>query len=132
MKAQFHLPELPSTDAPVLDRQYISDLGEELESLPRALAFLSSYRELLPDRLASISSAVCAGDGDTATDRAISLKVTSVMVGALQLAAYAEMLETRVGRGDWGGAELLLDVLERAAAAVQTATEVVLHNICRD
>lgn len=132
MNVLFHARDLPGADVPVLDRQYMSQLGEELESVPRALAFLSSYLQLLPARLASISSAVRAGDADTGMDRAISLKVTSAMVGALQLAAYAEVLETLVGRGDWGAAELLLDVLERAAAGVQTASKGVLHNICRD
>jgi hypothetical protein len=48
---------------------------------------------MLPDRLSKVSTAVCSADGDTAMDRALSLKVTSTMVGALHLAAWPRLWE---------------------------------------
>ena len=120
---------LPALGLPVLDPRCITDLGEELESLPGALDFLSSYLELLPDRLGAISAAVRAADGDAAMDRALSLKVTSTMVGAVQLAALAEALEPPVRGGDWLTLDAMLHVLAPAAAAVRKAGAAVVNGL---
>ncbi|MDQ0800088.1 Hpt domain-containing protein [Arthrobacter sp. SLBN-112] len=117
----------PALDLPVLDPRCLGVLGEELESLSGALAFMASYLDLLPDRLASVCAAVRTADEDTAMDRALSLKVTSSMVGALQLAALAGTMEALVCRGDWPGAEPLLDVLAPAVAAVRAAGAAVVN-----
>ena len=125
-----HLPVLDSvTDLPVVDPRCIADLGEDLDSSAGAHAFLSSYLEMLQDRLSTVSTAVCAADGDSAMDRALSLKVTSTMVGALQLAALAETMEALICRGDWAAAEPLLDLLAPAVAAVRTAGAVVVNGL---
>lgn len=52
--------------------------------------------------------------------RALSLKVTSTMVGALQLAALAETVEALICRGDWAATEPLLDLLAPAVRKVGT------------
>lgn len=126
-----HLSVLdPSTlELPVLDPQRVRHLGEELDSPAGAHEFLGAYLEMLPDRLAKVSNAVCAADDETAMDRALSLKVTSTMVGALQLAALAEAMEALVCRGDWVAAEPLLDVLAPAVAAVLKAGTVVVNGL---
>ncbi|WP_308930068.1 Hpt domain-containing protein [Arthrobacter sp. SLBN-112] len=116
-------------ELPVLDPRCVRHLGEELDSPAGAHAFLGTYLELLPDRLAKVRNAVRGGDGDTAMDRALSLKVTSTMVGALQLAALAEAMEALVFRGDWAAAEPLLDVLAPAVAAVLKAGAVVVNGL---
>lgn len=82
---------LSALGLPVLDPRCIHDRGE-MESLPGALDFLSSYLELLPDRLGAIRATVRAADGAAAMDGALSLRVTSTMAGAMQLAALAEAL----------------------------------------
>ena len=66
---------------------------------------------------------------DTAMDRALSLKVTSTMVGALQLAALAETMEALLCGGDWAAAEPLLEVLAPAVAAVRTAGGAVVNGL---
>jgi len=116
-------------ELPVLDPQRVRHLGEELDSPVGAHSFLGTYLELLPDRLAAVCQAVRGGDEETAMDRALSLKVTSTMVGALQLAALAEAMEALVCRGDWGAAEPLLDVLAPAVAAVLKAGTVVVNGL---
>ncbi|WP_371818121.1 Hpt domain-containing protein [Pseudarthrobacter sp. C4D7] len=120
---------LPMQRLPVLDPRRLADLGEELESHPGALSFLGSYLELLPDRLASVSAAVRAGDEAAAMDRALSLKVTSTMVGALQLAAVAEALEPLVCAGDWNALDGVLQDLAPAVAAVQKAGTAVVNGV---
>jgi HPt (histidine-containing phosphotransfer) domain-containing protein len=117
----------PASGLPVLDPQCIQQLGEELESLPAALSFLASYLNLLSDRLATICAAVGSADSDAAVDRTLSLKVTSDMVGARQLAALAEALEGLVCSEDWGSAEPLLEVLATAVAAVVAAGRTVIE-----
>ena len=116
-------------DLPVLDPRHVRDLGEELDSHAGARAFLRTYLEMLPDRLSSVCHAVRGGDGDTAMDRALSLKVTSTMVGALQLAALAESMEALLCGGDWAAAEPLLEVLAPAVAAVRTAGAAVVNGL---
>jgi HPt (histidine-containing phosphotransfer) domain-containing protein len=131
VRVSAHLSVLdPSAlDLPVLDPRCVRTLGEELDSPASAHAFLAAYLEVLPDRLATVSNAVCAADGDTAMDRALSLKVTSTMVGALQLAALAETMEALIYRRDWAAAEPLLEVLAPAVAAVLKAGAVVVNSL---
>ncbi|MGO4234699.1 Hpt domain-containing protein [Pseudarthrobacter sp. YAF2] len=129
MSAHLSVLDPSALELPVLDPRCVRDLGEELDSPAGAHAFLGAYLEMLPDRLAKVSNAVRGGDGDTATDRALSLKVTSTMVGALQLAALAEAMEALICRGDWAAAEPLLDVLAPAVAAVLKAGAVVVNGL---
>ena len=124
-----HLSVLDPLGLLVLDPQHVQDLGEQLDSPAGAHAFLGSYLEMLPEWLSTVAKAVCAGDGETAMDRALSLKVTSTMVGALQLAALDETMEALICRGDWAAAEPLLDVLAPAVAAVRTAGAVVVNGL---
>lgn len=112
---------------PVLDPKSLADLGEELDSMPMAVAFLGDYLELLPERLASVSAAIRSADRAAALDRAISLKITSTMVGAMQLAALAEAMEPLVCAGDWTALDRLLQVLAPAATAVQKAGAAVVN-----
>ncbi|MFF1881331.1 Hpt domain-containing protein [Pseudarthrobacter sp. NPDC058196] len=124
-----HLSVLDPLTLPVLDPQCVRDLGEELDGPAGAHAFLGAYLELLPDRLVRVSNAVSTGDEEAAMDRALSLKVTSTMVGALQLAALAETMESLVCRGDWAAAEPLLEVLAPAVAAVRKAGAAVVNGL---
>jgi hypothetical protein len=113
----------------VLDSRCLRAFGEELESLYGALAFLGSYLELLPARLASVAAAVHAAVGAAVMNRALSLKVTSTMVGALQLAAAAGALEPLVCAGDWTALDALLHVLAPAVAAVEKAGTAVVNGV---
>ncbi|MET1086940.1 MAG: Hpt domain-containing protein [Arthrobacter sp.] len=103
---------------PVLDLQYISDWGADLGEAA-ARDFLATYLELLPARLAGITSAVLAEDSDAAMERLISLKVTSAMVGALRLSALARDLELMVRAAAWRSARVVLTPLAEETAAVQ-------------
>ncbi|RAX17041.1 Hpt domain-containing protein [Pseudarthrobacter sp. AG30] len=129
VRVSAHLSVLDPLTLPVLDPRHVRDLGEELDSPAGAHAFLGTYLEMLPDRLASVCHAVRGGDWDTAMDRALSLKVTSTMVGALQLAALAETMEALMCRGDWAAAEPLLEVLAPAVAAVRKAGGAVVNGL---
>lgn len=129
MSAHLSVLHPSALDLPVLDPRCVRDLGEELDSPAGAHAFLGAYLEMLPDRLAKVRNAVWAADDETAMDRALSLKVTSTMVGALQLAALAEAMEALICRGDWAAAEPLLDVLAPAVAAVLKAGAVVVNGL---
>lgn len=108
---------------PVLDFQCIANLGEEMDNPAAAQAFLATYLELLPERLTYITAAVSVKDKEAALDRAVSLKVTSSMVGARQLAALSTELESLVRTAAWTSAAEALEPLGEAVQAVQRAVE---------
>lgn len=107
-----------STCLPVLDPECLRLLGEELGDPAGAAAFLAGYRELLPARMDSISCAVAAQDFEAAMDRVLSLKVTSTMVGARQLAGLSAELELLVRVESWAAARAAVHGLARAVAAL--------------
>lgn len=129
MSAHLSVLDPSAAQLPVLDPRCIRDLGEELDSPAGAHAFLGTYLEMLPDRLAKVGKAVSAADEETAMDRTLSLKVSSTMVGALQLAALAETMQVLVCRGDWAAAEPLLEVLAPAVTAVRKAGAAVFSGL---
>lgn len=103
---------------PVLDFQCIANLGEEMDNPAAAQAFLATYLELLPERLTCITAAVSVKDKEAALDRVVSLKVTSSMVGARQLAALSTELESLVRTAAWTSAAEALEPLGEAVQAV--------------
>jgi len=88
------LLELPVLDATVLD-----DLEEELAQTDLARNFAVDYASMWDQRLDRLATAVKCRDRATAIDAAISLKVSSAMVGGLRLARLAEKLEAAIRAG---------------------------------
>ncbi len=64
-------------------------------------------------------------------DRVLSLKVTSAMVGAVQLSVLTEGLEAMVRQGDWAVAEAAMETLGHAVAGARLAGAVLIHGYLR-
>jgi HPt (histidine-containing phosphotransfer) domain-containing protein len=60
-------------------------------------------------RCARLATAVHNQDMDSALDAAISLKISSAMVGGVRLAKLAELLETLIRQGEFGQGKVLME-----------------------
>lgn len=106
---------------PLVDGATLQELEEQLDGLELALRFARDYAAMWDKRLAKLTAAVQNRDVDAALDAAISLRITSAMVGGLRLARLAEILEDVLRRGDFSqGAALMERVAENG---VQTVSE---------
>ena len=77
---------------PTLDRrsmeQLIGEVGQDA-----AASFAAAYRQMLPARVQRIATALRQLDRDAAMDAALSLKTSSLMIGALKMAQICFRLE---------------------------------------
>lgn len=80
---------------PIVDHAVLAELRAELDA-GIYHGFITDYIGLLPRRLTRLEQAVQSMDGDAATDAIISLKTSSLMVGAVRLAALAVDFESRL------------------------------------
>ena len=64
------------------------------------LDLAANYRRILPQRVARLVRAVATDDVDETLEAALSLKVSSAMCGAHELAEAARVIEDDVRRGD--------------------------------
>ncbi|MHC6595093.1 Hpt domain-containing protein [Arthrobacter sp. C152] len=95
-----------------MDLTILRDLEDELE-LPLVRNFARDYIGMWEYRCQRLSTAVTCRDGrDGALDAAISLKVTSGMVGGLRLADLAGTFEDRIRQGAVQEAAILLNEIK--------------------
>ena len=90
---------LDGLELPVLDATVLDDLETELAQTDLARNFAVDYASMWEQRLDRLSAAVGCQDRAAALDAAISLKVSSAMVGGLRLARLAETLEAAIRAG---------------------------------
>ncbi len=84
-------------------------------------SLVGRYRDLLPDRVASVLARVAEQDVAAAMDRVLSLKVASATVGARELASLAGRVETDLSLGALDDALLHAQQLPRAACRADGA-----------
>ena len=105
-----------------LDGHVLESLGESLGDPHFARVLVEKYCTLLPGRIERLTTALHDHDVDTALDAAKSLRVSSTMVGALELAGLANLMEAEIRRGSVptarGVASALPDAQRRAEDAV--------------
>lgn len=81
-------------NAPLLERSVLNRLREELDDDEGIWkVFVQNFIALLPERLERIRQALTTGDTRGSMDAVLSLKTSSQMVGAEQLACLAMALE---------------------------------------
>ena len=80
----------------VLDRTALRRLSRAVDDDVFVRKFAARYRELLPGRVARISSSLRGHDVDLVLDAVLSLKVSSATVGAQELAELAGVIEGEV------------------------------------
>jgi hypothetical protein len=110
-------PQQPALEAagllPLVDAAVLQELEDELAGTGLAQRFARDYTAMWGQRYSRLAAAVRQEDGDSALDAAISLKISSAMVGGLRLAKLAELLEALIRRGAFGEGRVLM---ERVAA----------------
>lgn len=94
---------------PLVDAAVLEELEEELAGTGMAQRFARDYAALWNQRYSRLAAAVQRHDGDSALDAAISLKISSAMVGGLRLARLAELLEAMIRSGDFGQGQVLME-----------------------
>ncbi|MGM9472287.1 Hpt domain-containing protein [Pseudarthrobacter sp. YS3] len=106
---------------PLVDSDTLQELEEQLDGLELALRFARDYAAMWDQRLAKLTAAVQNKDVAGALDAAISLRITSAMVGGLRLARLAKILEDVIRQGDFRQG---LAIMERVAEnGSQTVSE---------
>lgn len=89
-----------SEQLPLVDGAVLHAMEEQLGRSDLARNFAKDYSALWGQRERRIVDSLEREDQTAALDAAISLKVSSAMVGGLRLASLAQMLETAVRHGD--------------------------------
>jgi HPt (histidine-containing phosphotransfer) domain-containing protein len=94
---------------PLVDAAVLEELEDELAGSGLAQRFARDYAAMWDQRRSRLAAAVNSQDSDSALDAAISLKISSAMVGGLRLAKLAELLEALIRRGDFGQGQVLME-----------------------
>jgi hypothetical protein len=105
----------------VFNARTLTGLGEDLESPEVAVQFAVNYLGRLHSRVNRIQWSITCGDYEDALKAAVSLRVTSVVVGAEALAAHATEVEAAVRAGAPAPATEAAAPLPKAAARAAMA-----------
>lgn len=102
---------------PLLDAAALTRLEEELGDAKVARAFARDFAMAAAKRFRSLSDAVGSGDQAAAVDSVLSLKASSLMVGASRLAGLAARLERVIRDGELDTAVGALDEVRACSNA---------------
>ncbi|WP_345460656.1 hypothetical protein [Nocardioides marinquilinus] len=106
----------------VFDATTLQHLVDDDSGSSFVLDLARTYRRMLPTRVSRTVVAVMTFDAEDALDTVLSLKVSSTMTGALELADLAATIEADLRAGDLRRAHARVDLLapaaERADAAI--------------
>jgi hypothetical protein len=105
----------------VLDRQALTRLGADIQDCEFAVSFAQRYRSMLDMRVRRVLDALLDGDLVAAMDSVLSLKVSSIAVGAHELADLALAVEQHVRCRDVIAARRHAAALADAADRAETA-----------
>jgi HPt (histidine-containing phosphotransfer) domain-containing protein len=105
----------------VLDRTALHRLSRAVDDDVFVRKFAARYRELLPGRVARISTSLRGHDVDLVLDAVLSLKVSSATVGAQELAELAGVIEGEVRVFDLPAARTAAASLPPAALRADAA-----------
>ena len=101
-------PAAPDAAPLVVDPTALQNLGVQLESPSAAKGFARDYAKMWDQRYNSLASALDRRDEAGSLEAVLSLKTSSAMVGGVQLARLAGVLEEAVRGGDMDRASSLL------------------------
>jgi hypothetical protein len=105
------VPEAGPEVWPLLDEAALEELGEQLGGPDMARNFARDYAALWGQRQRRLTVSVVHADLAAALDAAVSLKVTSAMVGGSRLEHLARKMEAVIRKGDLQEAAALLVVI---------------------
>jgi hypothetical protein len=113
---------LPHEDGlePLIDRWAIRDLAEDFDDPAVARGFALDFAHSLEGKYRRLADSVEQRDRALAKEAALSVKVTSIMVGALRLAQLAVLFERFVDDDDMDSAGRALARMDECASATRT------------
>ncbi|MEO9325333.1 Hpt domain-containing protein [Nocardioides sp. C4-1] len=108
----------------VFDPSTLHQLVDDVHDRPFVLELVATFRRMLAQRVDRVVAAVNGADPDEAMDAVLSLKVSSTMTGASELAEAATCIEASLRTYDLprarSSALLLPAAAERAGAAIDS------------
>jgi HPt (histidine-containing phosphotransfer) domain-containing protein len=107
----------------VFDPSTLHQLVDDARERAFVLELACTYRRMLDQRVSRVVDAVVASDADEAMDAVLSLKVSSTMTGARELAELASYLEVDLRSGDFPSARSQALLLPSAAHRAQGAID---------
>lgn len=128
--AESPLPLEAVNQLPYVDTAVLTELEEELAGPTLARRFAQDYADMWDQRYTRLAAAVERQDVAACLDAAISLKITSAMLGGERLSKLAELLENVVRQGDFGQGRLLIERV--AADGTRTVSELRANYILAD
>ncbi|SEP85690.1 hypothetical protein [Arthrobacter sp. OV608] len=111
------IQDLPGTALPILDGGILDELEDELADYALMCRFAADYAALWKHRLGRLAAGIENHDRNGALDAAISIKVSSAMIGGLSLSLIAETLEHAIRKDILNDSALLLASLATAGEA---------------
>lgn len=103
-----------STTLPLVCTETLSSLADSLDGgTASTRSFVCRFIEMWPGRFQRIHEAVAAKHADDAMDAALSLRSSSIMVGAAQLGELASDLVRMLGSGPGSVSSRQLQILEQ-------------------
>ncbi|PPB48890.1 hypothetical protein C4K88_09110 [Arthrobacter pityocampae] len=111
------MPPNADPDLPLLDLTVLGDLERQLGEPGPARAFVRDYIAAFGDRYLRLERSITDQDPAAALEAVLSLRSSSIMVGAERLAALASALGTAVSSASPGSARRALPELERCGLA---------------
>lgn len=94
-----------------VDAEVLRDLEEQLAGPSIVQRFIQDYVSLWQRRHETLAAAIERQDAEAALDAAISLKVSSSMVGGIPLARLAKELQETIQAGNFPAGEELLSAV---------------------
>jgi HPt (histidine-containing phosphotransfer) domain-containing protein len=102
---------------PLVDRSVVKDLGEGLADPDIAQALVRDFADAWHTRFQCLETALESQDRADSLDAVLSIKTSSMMVGASQLAWISSQVESHVRAADYGAATAALPLVDRCGSA---------------
>lgn len=99
----------------VLDTAALAGLTGDAGDVEFVRGFAACYRRMLPERVRRVVAALREPDPDEARDAVLSLKVSSVTVGAIELAELGRRMDDHLRSGAIAAALEVAGALSAAA-----------------
>lgn len=104
-------PHYRGDHLPMVDPRVLAVLEADVDDPAVARRFARDYTQMWEARYRRLAAAFEAQDRDAALDVLNSLKISSIMVGALRLAALAEHLEQTLRDAEFNDGQALVAVI---------------------
>ncbi|MFT4471282.1 Hpt domain-containing protein [Arthrobacter sulfonylureivorans] len=98
---------------PLVDRSVVEELGEGLADQGIAQALVRDFADAWHTRFQCLETALESQDRADSLDAVLSIKTSSMMVGASQLAGFSSQVESHVRAGDYTAATAALPLIDR-------------------